>query len=175
VRGASATQETESWPGWSPDRLLDFIVRRADLGARAPELASPSAPPVGPTGTPILRQIAAVAPGAERPNSIPPHGQPFQVRLVLDLGDIVVPSEQSLSYGAAVRGKRIGTRARETLGQVRGETAPTGKLELNIAARQLPKGLYRLEALVDLGLASSGPGTAGRQETLLEGGLLQFY
>jgi hypothetical protein len=68
-----------------------------------------------------------------------------------------VPEGQPIGYTATVLAKRIGSGTRENPGETNGELATADQLALDIPVNRLPEGLYRLEALLDLGLASDTP------------------
>lgn len=198
ARPESGDEEAEQWPGWDAARLALFIEQRAGVqglqnsistaqailsGEAGQKPASHAAVPVTPadqvvagfSGEPALREFDIIQVGDERPHLVLPQSQPFQVRLALDLADVVMPDAQPISYAATVLAKRMGTGTREQLGEARGQLAQADSLTVDIPASGLPEGLYRLEALVDLGVASEPSGPQHTLITQLKGGMLQIY
>jgi hypothetical protein len=186
ARAEESDEKPEQWPGWDVARLVSFIEQRAGIQGLqdaagteniAGMLIETEPEPIVAefSGEPALRELEVVPIGEERSHLILSQRQPFHVRLTLDLAEVVMPEGQPISYSAAVLAKRMGGGTPEKLGETRGELAQRDSLTLDIPGSELPEGLYRLEALVDLGLVAE---TAEPQHTLkaqLQGGLLQIY
>lgn len=88
---ASATEVTEPVPP---------IV--APLDAKEAEITPPVVATTGPVSVLRLRKIEVVQADAHGLQNFLSHGQPFQVRLTLDLSDVVAPEASQLSYKVSI-------------------------------------------------------------------------
>jgi hypothetical protein len=118
-----------------------------------------------------LRELQAVAPQANVPPNFLPQYQPFNVRLVLDLGEAEIAEGTSFDYTAVVYTRRMDNGgSRQVVGAAQGPIYASGPLAINLAGKPLPAGLHRLEAVVTVvGLSPTGPNLAAH----IEGSLLQ--
>jgi len=174
----------DTWARWDDARLASFIVERAALRlplTEPPPRATAIAEHVPPSpaaarviGALRLRELEMVPVGADSPNYVLRHGQPFVVRLTLDLTEVVAPSDVPLAYEATVCAKKLGG-PRQLVGKACDSITPAETVIVNVEGTALPQGIYRLEAVATLTplLAESSP-RAGLM-AMLEGGLLQVY
>lgn len=99
--------------------------------------------------------------------------RPFEVMLTLDLSDVQIPIEAPLTYAVSLFGRSMSKPSRLLIGHEQGTMLPTGQAAIKVQGKALPRGLYRLEALVTLnqtvGERESRPGlTAQLEERLLQ-------
>lgn len=120
-----------------------------------------------------LREMEILLAGTDNPRSILRSDQPFEVRLTLDVSDVLAPDETPLNYRATVYGKRLGSRMRQTVGEAQGIILPTDNVTLNVKSIPLPPGTYRLEA--DVNLTTMESPQCPDLKALLRGNLLQVY
>ena len=160
---ASAAEVTEPVPP---------VVTKPELAASAAEVTEPVPPVVAPpgvkeaqitppvlaiTGLPRLRQIEMVPAGAHTPQNFFLYGQPFDVHLTLDLSDVRIPRGTQFSYRASIYSKNLEGHSRQVLGETSGVITSTDKVTVNVAGSALPKGTYRLKAVVILNLRMTEP------------------
>ncbi len=85
------------------------------------------------------------------------HDQPFNVRLSLDLSNIRVPDDTQFSYRASIYSKSLEGRPRQAVGETSGFIISTQKVTVSVEGLALPKGTYRLKAMVILNLMTTEP------------------
>jgi hypothetical protein len=156
--------EQESWRGWEPERVIDFLVRRARLSPRPASTdvaVCERARPVPRLGD--LEEKAYLT--ADVPSGLC-EGMAFDVRVTLDPG--TPPREgDRIDYVAVVLAKSLGQPVRQQVGESRGQLAGTGTMRLSVPVVAPRRGLYRLEAGVQLSGGSS------RRSMAAHGGLIQ--
>jgi hypothetical protein len=175
----------EKWAGWDEAKLVDFFARSAALQLAIVEPAEPdtaAAEPLAlatPTaeigGLPRLDELAAISGDSGDRSRLLHHGQPLEMRLALDLGNVSTPGDTALGYTATFYAKRLGTGERELIGQVRGAAIPGGEVILNAKGADLPEGVYRLEAAVSLVSPTAAAESCPDISAFLEGSLLYVY
>lgn len=125
-------------------------------------------------GTLRLRDLKVVPVNTDTPVYVLHKGQPYHLRLTLDLTKVVVPNDVPLVCRATIFAKQPGG-PRQLVGEERDTFEQSENITLSLSGINLPPGTYRLEALVTL--APTGM-ELGRQPGLLaflESGLLQVY
>jgi hypothetical protein len=175
----------ETWAGWDETQLVDFFVRHAALRLPAVEPVGSDTVPAGPPqpaapaaeigGVPRLTELVAISRDTGERCRLLPHGQPFDVRLALDLGEVIAPYDTPLAYTATIRAKPLGTGEHAPIDEVAGITASGGTVVINAKAAELPAGIYRLEAAVSLAVPTAEAGSQPRISAFLEGSLLHIY
>jgi hypothetical protein len=189
VRGTHVTYvqdgSEEKWAGWDESKLVDFFVRRAALrlpaaepaeaDAMAAEPPNPAAPIAEIGGVLRLNELVGIDGNAGDRSRLLQHGQPFELRLALDLGGVIAPCDTALGYRATIYAKRLGTGEREPISEVTGTAIPGGKVILNAEGAELPEGVYRLEAAVSLDSSTAATGSQPDISAFLEGSLLYVY
>lgn len=157
--------QEDAWAGWDETRLLKFIAQYAALTPR------PAAPATRLTGKLHLRELQIVSSGANGLRNVLHRGQPFDVRLSLDLTEVVAPSEVILGYTATIYARSLGDGSHQLVGEACGNFTPTDNLAITISGMAPPPGVYRLAAAITLSVMPMEPDLS----VLLEGSLLQFH
>jgi hypothetical protein len=102
------------------------------------------------TGTPRLHQIETISADAHIPQNFFAHNQPFNVHLTLGLGDERVPDDTQFSYKASIYSKSLEGHPRQAVSETSGIVTSTDKVTIRVEGITLPKGTYRLKAMVIL-------------------------
>jgi hypothetical protein len=187
------TQQDRTWSSWAGPALLDFIQEMAGLdgqGQRTAPLpegtaAEPEPPPAekkreaaSVSHAPVLggnfsvQEMHMVARGETQPIWTASAGQPFNIRLGLDLSQVKSQNGQALQYQATVYGKKVGQADKLVLGKSQGVLALTGHYMFDVRCQVMEKGRYRMEVLVALQPQADSPQPADQIMTLSEGKLL---
>src|SRR6266567_1848307 len=77
------------------------------------------------------------------------HGEPFDIRLTLDLTDLQVPGNTPLNYKASIyaKGKVMGSHSGLVVGEAQGTIIPADTVTIKVEGNTLPEeGIYRLAA-----------------------------
>ncbi|MCI0350156.1 MAG: helix-hairpin-helix domain-containing protein [Acidobacteriales bacterium] len=165
----------------------------------APPVFPPEGPPAAPAAAPAEAAIKAATKAPAKAETrtalewkglarlqdletIPAHGfqpsrdlrsgQPFDVRLLLDLSEIKSPQDAPLNYTATIYARGLDAQRNQTVGELRGTAKPTEKVTLKFEGVELPQGVYRLQATVKLTQTTKLNGSAASLQ-YLDGGLLQ--
>ena len=109
------------------------------------------------TGMPHIHQIETISAGTHTPQNFFVHDQPFNVHLTLDLREVRVLDDTPFSYRAAIYSKSLEGRPRQAVGETSGIVASTDRVAVSIEGIALPRGTYRLKALVILNLVPTEP------------------
>jgi hypothetical protein len=145
----------------TPSDEITPAVAELELAAPAAEVTEPVPPPVVAIteliGVPRLSQIEMVLVSAHTPQNFFTHDQPFNVRLSLDLSKIRVPDDTQFSYRASIYSKSLEGRPRQAVGETSGIIISTHKVTVSVEGLALPKGTYRLKAMVILNLMTTEP------------------
>jgi hypothetical protein len=155
-----ADNEQESWAGWEPQGVTDFVAGRFG----APHVR----PPVdlaGPSPGLHVTQVQATALATASGAPLLVEGGSFEVQVTLDPGE--APSSGPFEYQAVVHAKLLGTPTRQRVGELRGRLAGGERAQLLVPAMAPPRGLYRLEMDLTMG------GERARGQAGISGGLLQ--
>lgn len=138
-------------------------------------IPAPTPPTRELVGIPRLSELETFLPGIPVPYSILPSEQRFEVRFILDLTDVAAPPGSGLNYTASIFGKSLDGRVRYPLGVVNGKALPADKVTINVEGKLLPQGLYRVEALVSLSMASEKTQARPQLFSYTKGNPLQVY
>ncbi len=109
------------------------------------------------SGTLHLRELETIPTGAHNHQSCLRYGQPFDIRLTLDLSDVVVPSDIQLSYKVSIFSKALQGHPHQLIGESSGIITSTDKTNVSVKGIVLPKGTYCLEAVVILNPVTAEP------------------
>jgi hypothetical protein len=147
-----------AWPAWATAELLDFVVEQAGLQepVQVPVVAAQAAQPAGmahtagSTGTVRLKELEIVPAASEQPGMMVTAGEPFAVRIGLDLGG-VDGSERTLEYNATFSAKPLGGGPRQVLGELSGKAVAGEATTLAVRSPGLLAGTYQLEVVVGAG------------------------
>jgi hypothetical protein len=183
----------EIWDGWIAERLNNFFVQRANLSLAAlevkaaaiveaaPQAAAAEKPPkaaaepavtVGLKGQARLQELIAIPARSSQPSRALSSGQPFDLRLLLDLSEVKAPKDMPLNYTATIYAKGLDTHRNQTVGEMRGTASPAEQITLKLEGAELPQGVYRLQAAVTLTLPTKTNGPVILPQ-FLDGGVLQ--
>ncbi len=129
--------------------------------------------PVSLGGMLRLPRLETMLANVDNPHSsnILHHDQPFNVRLTLDLAEVVAPSNVALNYTATVYAKGLNGGLRQIVGETYGTTTAENELVITMENLSVPQGIYRLEAVATLTLPPVKRGLIAH----LEGGILQIH
>jgi hypothetical protein len=145
----------------SPTPSDEITPAVAELAAPAAEVIETIPPPVvtitEPIGVPRLSQIETVLTGVHTPQNFFTHDQPFNVRLSLDLSNVRVPDDTQFSYRASIYSKSLEGRPRQAVGETSGIITYSHMVTVSVQGLALPKGTYRLKAIVILNLMTTEP------------------
>ena len=103
-----------------------------------------------PISSPRLSQFETVLNGSHAPHNFFTRDKPFNVHLTLDLSNVSVPAETQFSYRAFIYSKSLEGHPRHVVGETSGIVTYTDKFTVGIEGIALPKGTYRLKAMVIL-------------------------
>jgi hypothetical protein len=169
----NATGESSSKEIPIPE-LVPPLSTKVNLALPVTEMAMcvlPSPAVVDLAGKLHLRELKVVLIDSNIPISFLRQGQPYLVRLTLDLTEVVAPSDAALIFKATINFKQLGGSSQPVV-----EASSTLKFSdgatLEIVGNSLPPGIYRLDAFVRL--TSSDKATPGLT-AFLKGNLLQVY
>jgi hypothetical protein len=192
------TGAVKRWAGWEPAAMLAFIQAVAnpplsapvgDMGEtaprrrRAPTAAKTATQPATtagqPASTPAGRPARAAGTGpviaapvaklcAER--EILRAAEPFTMTMTLDLSRAAVAGDR-LAYSAVIVARQLGGGYKGTLASASGLLATAGRPAIQVDAKGLPPGVYRLEGAVSLRVPGASP--AGAIAATAEGIFLQ--
>jgi len=139
------------------------------------ESPAPLAPTVAPTGEPRLQKLETIPVSANYPSQILGNGQPFDVRLTLDLSEMQLPKEASLNYTATIYARSLGARPQRLVGEAHGARTPDDRLIFDVKSEGLRQGVYRLHAVVTLNIPTAKSQPASSFLTHLESSVIQVY
>jgi len=181
------SRRKHTWTGWQKTRLLDFLSESAGLNIPpdepdlmpaqvteseplTPLMAKPSL-----TGTLHVPEMEMLGVESAGPRRTLAHDEPFEVRLTLDLSELLVPGNAPLHYKTSIYGKGRG-RPGLVIGEAQGTIIPRDRVAITVGGNTLPaEGIYQLTATVILGLPTmkltARPGTTA----IVDGGLLEVY
>jgi hypothetical protein len=99
-------------------------------------------------------------------------GRPFVVQLTLDLTEVKASTEVPLEYRASLYAKELSSGDHLELGEARGSVLPVDILRIDVGNKALEPGLYRMTAVVLLGLPGQEPKVGSGLIAMMEGGLI---
>jgi hypothetical protein len=163
---APTAEETESVPP---------VVAELEPVAPISEETEP-APPVVPA--PVTRNVEITSPVTARPGlpgrlrlrnleMLPAHArshqnflpfdQPFDAHLTLELSDEVMLGDIRLSYKLSIFSKNLEGHSHQVVGKTSGIITSAGRFTISITGIALPKGTYRLKAMLILNPTTTEP------------------
>jgi len=160
------TREENVWAGWDQDRLVRFFAEKEGLKIPQPARAFAGAssfttqaepPDSALVGKFNLIELQPVSLG-ESGNMVW-HNKPFELQLTLDLKEVDLSRHKDIGYTVRVFAKRLGESSEHEIGTASGRSMPADTVILKVGELQLPRGVYRLEALATL--TGGDPGEAG--------------
>jgi len=160
---APAAEKAECGPPVVAEPELTILA--LEITEPAPSVAAPPdakevpilPPAVAMTGKPHLRQIEMVSADTHTPQDSFVQKQPFNVRLTLDLRDVKVLNDTQFGYRASIYSKSLEGHPRQLVGETIGIVASTGRVTVSVEGIALPKGSYRLKAIVILNQMTTEP------------------
>ncbi len=184
-----------SWAGWQSTQFEDFLSQSARLNITPGESVPPivgeseyatteveeskqlSAVASKPRleGTIYLRDLETIGAEPEGPRKILYHDQPFDVRLTLDLTELIVSQDTPLKYKASIFGKNRGGRSGQFVREAEGTLLPADRVTIDLEGNTLPQGTYQLAATVILALPTMKLTPKTGAIALIDGGLVQVY
>ena len=187
-----------TWAGWDEKHLMDFFVAQAplvrpgegepaaviqsgpvELPASAFEPVAESALPAETTGLAGQFRIQSLEPkytGSGAATRLIPSGQPFNLRLQLDLAKLDAPPDLPIYYTVSLHARRVGAdNGRQLLGTARGAFMRADNTIIEVGVSKLASGSYRVDAIVVLSLSDQEPQAGPGTMAMLEGGLFQVY
>jgi hypothetical protein len=148
---SEAREEVEA-PAIEITEPIPQVVALSDAKeAHIPSLA------VAITGTPRLHQIETVLANAYTPQNFFASDQLFNVNLILDISDVRVPANTQVSYRASIYTKSLEGPTRQVVGETSGIITTTDKVTVSIEGIALPRGTYRLKAMLILNRMTTEP------------------
>jgi len=109
------------------------------------------------------------------PNHLTRVNEPFYIRLFLDLADVHGISSKCVNYAATIWAKKLGTGARQIIGESSGIFTSFEKANLIVQSTIPLQGTFRLEAMVIIALESGNISPQHALRAWAESGLLQVY
>lgn len=190
VRRTRATyvqsQTQGAWAGWEEHRLENFFIESASIEILQPAetvkargvdaKAGPRTPTVISIDEDSRREdLSLRALETEYPQKAIRSGQPFRVRLMLDLENADQLREDSYTYSVTVYAKEMSSASRQIIRKAEGSLPPGDHVNLDVENMRLTSGTYRIESLLVLSPSKlvkiPGPGVMA----MTEGSLLQVY
>ncbi len=147
---------------------------RSEARAVAAAASSLSATAVA-MAQPRLRKLEVIPMSTSYPSYILRDGQPFDVRLTLDLSEMRLLKEAVFDYTATVYAKSPGGQPQQLVGEASGTLTAVESSMIEVRSEGLPQGIYRLQAVVHLSLSTAKTEPPASFLTCLEGDLLQVY
>jgi hypothetical protein len=146
----SISSEAEEGLEAPAEPVVAPFVSQVDPTALAAEKTEAVPKVVVVKGTPRLQQIETFSADTHTPQNCFPYSQPLDVRLTLDLGDVRVSSDTQFSYRASVYSKSMEGYPRQRVGETSGIVTSTDNFTVSVGGIVMPKGTYRLKAMVIL-------------------------
>lgn len=129
--------------------------------------------PIG--GVLRLGEMEVVSAEAQGPQNFLFYGQPFDVRLTLDLSELTVPSNTSLNYKASIYRKSRSDPSGQIVGETEGTIKPADNVTIDVEGNLLTVGSYRLAATVILALPDTKPTPKPDCIAVIDGGRVRVY
>jgi hypothetical protein len=158
--------QEKAWAGWQENRLANFLTRLT-----LPAKSDPATQMNPASGKARLTKLEVIPTTGAAARHLLHGGQPFEVRLTVDLSQVAIPENQSLAFAATVYARDMTDTSQQVVGKRRGAVAPANETIIPVSNLTLPAGVYRLEAAVELSWLSQEP----YLQVMLEGNLLQVY
>jgi hypothetical protein len=191
------SQREHSWMGWPNTELVDFLGQSAGVNVTsvepvfaepvlttagepepAPALVAESTPLTAKpalAGTLHLHDLMVLTAGSSQPRRLLLHGQPFDVRLTLDLSEITVPGNTPLNYTASIYRKSRSDPSGQIIGETEGTIKPADNVTIDVEGKLLAGGSYRLAAKVILALPGTKPSSKPDIMAVIEGYRIRVF
>lgn len=117
---------------------------------RDTEITSPVGAGPGLSGILRLRDLEMVPAHARSHQNFLPYDQPFDAHLMLDLSDVVMPGDIRLNYKLSIFSKNLEGHSRQVVSETSGIITSADRVTISITGIALPKGTYRLKAMLIL-------------------------
>src|SRR4029078_9646193 len=114
-------------------------------------------PPTPPASKLCIRKMAVMTPSSDHPVNFLRQGQPYLVRLTLDLTEMNEPGDLPFLYKASVFCRQLGG-TRHSIGEIVSTLKFSKSVNLDINGIALPPGTYRLEAFAEIRYDEATPG-----------------
>jgi hypothetical protein len=174
------TREENAWAGWDQNRLVRFFVDKEGLNIPQPAgtfaSAGAFATQTEPSASALVGQfnLVGLQPISRgESETMVWHDRPFDLQLTLDLKEVDFPTQSDIGYTIRVFAKRLGGSFEHEIGTASGRITPADTVILTVGGLQLPRGVYRLEALATL-TSGGEPGQAGPM-AMMESGPLEVF
>lgn len=122
----------------------------------------------GLSGVLRLLDLEAIRADSSILRNILRHGIPFDVRLTLDLTNVVALRDEPLAYTATIYSRQLGGGARLIVGESRGTITPTDSVTVDVEGISLAPGVYKLEATAALAPLADAPSARPGLSALIE-------
>jgi predicted flap endonuclease-1-like 5' DNA nuclease len=144
--------------------------------AKEAEITPPLVPMTVPVGrVPHLRRMEIVSAEAPGPQKLLRSGQPFDVRLTLDLSDVEALENTQLSYKVSIYGKSVEGHPRLAVGETSGIITPADSVRIDVRGTTPPEGIYRLQTVVTLKPTTIEPTAPAELRAMTESKLLLVF
>jgi hypothetical protein len=141
----------DSWAGWEPDQLVEFLHERAAANQREPLEQALVLPP-----SPIRVESLGPTDRSARAN-FTLDNQPAAVQFTLVIDPVDGLDDASVDFTAGVVARAVGSVARRPVSATAGSTTIASPMTVELSGPPLPPGLYFLEADVAVYVAGHGP------------------
>lgn len=158
---APAAEKAESGPPIGAESEVAILA--LEIAKPVPSIVAPPDAKIVPippqvdaiTGKPHLHQIEMVSADTYTPQDFFAQNQLFNVRFTLDLRDVKILNDTHLNYKASIYSKSLEGHPSQMVGETSGIVASTGMVTVSVEGIALPKGSYRLKAIVILNLMTT--------------------
>lgn len=172
-------EQEDTWAGWDPDRLVEFIALHS--GARpVPQEESVPEPHQRPVRKP--EQVPALPSIHTRVSGqLSHHGhilgkdEPFEITLPFVLQNVILPGEEEVAYRLDLNAKALGAGSFMKLAGAQGSFDDLKENEVTLKCPGLKEGVYRM--VVDLTFSPPllNPDSEILENIHLDGGVLQVH
>jgi hypothetical protein len=160
----------DSWAGWTESKLVDFINKSAGiclpqhdnylLPTRNHDVTCIECIPdtkIRNTLGGVLRifELITTPIDSDLPQLLVHKNEAFNIHILLDLSEIKTPQSMSLNCIVKIWARRLGTGARQIIGELISTIMPDDKIPCVVESKIPVQGTYRLEVLASLTAASS--------------------
>jgi hypothetical protein len=177
------SQMEQSWAGWDTPRLIAFITSNAALSSSegrptAPPLEAVTPPPVQTqtvsllSGAMIVKETEILGPSVQGAKRMISAGQPFALRLGIDLRKIAESTDNLLNYSAILYVRKLGIHQRQVAGASSGSFHKADYVDIQIGGGPLGHGSYRMEIIVFIAPDGQEPGPGAGMAAMSEGEML---
>ena len=141
----------ESWAGWDPNQLVEFLHQHASINDSAPVESAVVLPP-----SPI--RVESLGPDNRGPRAnFALDSEPAAIQLTLVVDSIEGLDTDTVDFTAGVVARTVGSLARHAVGTTAGSTAISTPMAVRLTGPPLSPGLYFLEADVAVYVADHAP------------------